>query len=188
LAGQQELHHDTTDDAPLEGSVSQGPANVEQEESEPLALEALASIDWSDQCSAGARPKGRVADKADKVEFVRNFLAHMKVKHNVSHTAIAGFYEFFCLQNHELIHQLGSEQAFPSIKTLRRQIKADLPTIHLKYVCQMSEGQKTNVITVEDVSSLPEHLRVDRMSLLRVCGYISIKDIFDFMVQVCAVD
>jgi len=143
----------------------------------------------SDNCQPVHGQTGKAAEKADKVAFVRNFLAMIKVKHNVSHAANAAFYQFFCMENHELVHNLATKGAFPSVKTMRRQLKADLPNISLTYAYKRSGSQETDseeaiVKTVSNVSALPDGLRMDRMALLRVCSYISIKDLFEFMVKV----
>jgi hypothetical protein len=118
---------------------------------------------------------GKVAQKAEEVRPIREFLAGLKAAHQVSHGTILKVYQFI-KTNAQALAEADRKGLLPSMSTLRRQLKKNLPQTLVTYTYLDNGVEKT----VFGAATLPRWLALDRLKLLRVRASIDLKELFKF--------
>ena len=111
------------------------------------------------------------------VSKVGDFLEALRVKHQVSHAGVRAVYDFFIKENAQEIYEAYLADKFPSIWTLTKNSKSDIPMTSVNYVMLNEEGQQ---IKETNKVSLPRELVLKPERLLRLCAANKLQDLHKF--------
>ena len=126
-------------------------------------------------------PNKEPEKKADIVTRVQDFCAALRGKYSLSHAGVSEVYNFFVRDNAQEIADQQRSHGFPSVKTMQRRTEDGLPTTKIDYTFANEGGEKT---TVKGVSAIPRELVKNRNSLLSVCAYNDLPELFTFYLKI----
>ena len=108
---------------------------------------------------------------------VSNFLAELKGKHAVSHEAIKKIYRFFTRDHPQDIAKCAAERGFRSYNTMRKNQLGTIPKPIIQVTVKNDEGEED---VKDNLEKLPRELTYEQDKIIRLCGYLDLKDIYNF--------